>query len=78
MKSASIALALLVAGTTTAFAQTALDADGDGMVTLAELQAVYPDFSAEDFAQVDTDDDEMLNEDEMAVAVESGIIPAQE
>lgn len=78
MKSARIALALLVAGTTTAFAQTALDADGDGMVTLAELQAVYPDFSAEDFAQVDTDDDEMLNEDEMAVAVESGIIPAQE
>jgi len=78
MKSARIALALLVAGTTTAFAQTALDADGDGMVTLAELQAVYPDFSAEDFALADTDDDQMLSEDEMAVAIESGIIPAQE
>ncbi len=78
MKPARFALAVLLAGTTTAFAQDALDADGDGMVSLAELQAVYADFAEADFAEVDIDGDGLLNGDEMALATESGMIPAQE
>lgn len=78
MKPRILALTTFLTLPLTAFAQGSADADGDGIVTLAELQAVYPDFSVEDFALADTDDDEMLSEDEMAVAVESGIILAQE
>ena len=81
MKTASKTLALLLAGTTTAFAQDALDADndGDGMVSLAELQTLYGDLPeaslATDFDQVDIDGDGLLNDDEIALARESGIFP---
>ncbi len=78
MKTARFALAVLLAGTTASFAQDALDTDGDGLVSLAELQAVYADFAAEDFAQVDIDGDGLLNGDEMALATESGMIPTPE
>lgn len=78
MKSALVTLSAVLAGTTFAFAQGALDTDGDGMVSLDELRAVYAEFSDEDFAQVDIDGDGLLNGDEMALATESGIIPAQE
>lgn len=78
MKSARFALVIFLAGTTATFAQGTLDADGDGMVSMEELQAVYPDFTAEQFAEIDTDASGMLDETEVAVAIESGIIPAQE
>jgi len=81
MKTAATTLALLLAGTTTAFAQDAIEADtdGDGMVSLAELQTLYADTGeeglAEGFAQVDIDGDGLLNDDEIALARESGIFP---
>lgn len=81
MKTAATTLALLLAGTTTAFAQDAIEADtdGDGMVSLAELQTLYADTAeeglAEGFAQVDIDGDGLLNDDEIALARESGIFP---
>lgn len=78
MKTTRFTLAVLLAGTTTAFAQDALDSDADGMVSLAELQAVYADFAEADFAQVDIDGDGVLNGDELALARESGMVPAAE
>ena len=81
MKTTATTLALLLAGTTTAFAQdaTLADADGDGMVSLAELQDLYADVPeaglAEGFEQVDIDGDGLLNDDEIALARESGIFP---
>ena len=78
MKSAKIALALILLGGTAGFAQAALDADGDGLVTLEEILAVYPDASADDFATADIDSSGALDEDEMAIALESGLIPAAE
>ena len=78
MKSARVTLTALLAGTTFAFAQDGLDTDGDGLVSLDELRAVYTEFSDEDFAQVDIDGDGLLNGDEIALATESGMLPAQE
>jgi hypothetical protein len=78
MKSVQLALSILLVSGTGAFAQTALDADGDGMVTLEEVHALYPDVTAEDFAATDIDDDGMLTGYEVTLAVASGIIPAQE
>ncbi|MCB1338976.1 MAG: hypothetical protein KDK10_16495 [Maritimibacter sp.] len=77
MKSAFVALAILVAGTAGAFAASAMDTDGDGMVSLAEVQAVVADFTEEQFAGVDTNADGMLDEAELAAAVEAGVIPAE-
>jgi EF hand domain-containing protein len=78
MKSAQIALAILLASTSATFAQGALDADGDGMVTLTELQAMYPDFTQDAFTAADTDASGALDEAEFAAAVEAEIVPAQE
>ncbi len=85
MKSAPTTFALFFAGTTAAFtqafAQDAVDADadGDGMVSLAELQTLYVDMPearlSADFDLVDIDDDGLLNDDEIALARESGIFP---
>lgn len=63
---------------TAAFAATditTLDADGDGMVTMAEMQAAFPEFSDEAFAALDVSGDGMLDADEVAAAVEKGLMP---
>ena len=81
MKTTATTLAILLAGTTTAFAQEAIEADtdGDGMVSLAELKELYADIPetelAAGFEQVDLDTDGLLNDDEIALARESGIFP---
>lgn len=63
--------------TAPAFAQTDLDADGDGIVTLEEVQAVNPDITAEDFATMDTDGDGSLDADEVAAAQAAGLLAAE-
>ena len=85
MKNVLTTSAVLFAGTTAAFTQafagSALDgdADGDGFVSPAELQALYTELPAGDlaagFEQVDIDGDGLLNDDEIALARESGIFP---
>ncbi len=85
MKNTITTAALIFAGTTagftTAFAQDVLDGDtdGDGLVSLAELQALYTDMPEETlaagFAEVDIDQDGLLNDHEIALARESGIFP---
>lgn len=78
MKITQMAFAVVLAGTTAAFAQDVYDADGDGMVSLGELQAVHTDFTEEQFAEADTNGDGMLDADELAAASEAGIIPMME
>lgn len=78
MKTARLTLALLVAGTTFTSAQTTLDTDGDGMVSLAEAQAVYPDVTEDDFNQADMDADGFLNETELSMAYGLGLLPAND
>ncbi len=78
MKSARIALVILLAGATAGFAEGTYDADGDGMVTLEEIQVSMPDFTAELFAQADTNADGMLDAAELAAAADAGLLPAAE
>ena len=58
-----------------ALAQDAMDADGDGMVTMTEFQDAMPDAKAGTFSQADTDGDGALSADEIAAAQEAGTLP---
>lgn len=58
------------------WAQSAMDADGDGNVTLEELQAMYPDATADTFTSIDTDADGALSDAEIQAAVDAGILPS--
>lgn len=52
-----------------------LDLDGDGVVTLDEVQSVYPDLSTEIFLAADSNADGALDADELAAAEETGLMP---
>lgn len=58
------------------WAQTAMDADGDGNVTLEEAQAAYPDMTAETFAALDADGDGVLNATEVQAGIDAGTLPS--
>lgn len=78
MKSARIALVLIALGTTAAYAESMLDADADGLVTIEELQAVNPDATAEEFATYDVDASGALDAEELVAATDAGLVPAAE
>ena len=69
----AIAVALFAAP---AFALTVsdLDTDGDSQVSFTEVTVKYPSMSEEDFAEIDTSDDFVLDEAELAAALEAGMI----
>lgn len=52
-----------------------LDANGDGFVTMAELQAVMPEVSVDAFMEADTNADGALSKEEFTAAQEEGILP---
>ena len=51
------------------------DADGDGLVSLAELQVAMPEMSEEIFIAMDRDGRGALDAEEVAGAVEMGLLP---
>lgn len=69
---ATFATALIAPGF--ALAQSG-DTDGDGMVSMSEFQAAYPEASADVFSSVDTDADGALSDEEIAAAQEAGTLP---
>ncbi|MDO6481341.1 hypothetical protein [Shimia thalassica] len=48
------------------------DTDGDGMASFAELQLVYPFLTVSMFMDIDTNGDCLVDDEEMAIAVELG------
>ena len=61
---------------TAAIAEGLEDSDGDGMYSLEEVQAAFPDVTDDGFAIADTSGDGMLDADELAAAQDAGLIPA--
>lgn len=79
IKVAPVAFGLLLAATPALFAQDAgPDVDGDGMVSMEEFAAAYPDLTEDTFVLADTNADGMLDADEIAAAAEAGVLPATE
>lgn len=68
---ATFALAIVLPGV----ALAEMDANGDGAVTMSEFQEAYPDAEAGTFSALDTDADGALSEEEIAAAVEAGVLP---
>lgn len=62
-----------------AFAMSAgaaeLDANGDGLLSVSEVQAVYPDVTAEQFSAMDLNADGALDNEEIVAAQEAGVMP---
>ncbi|GFE51689.1 hypothetical protein So717_34420 [Roseobacter cerasinus] len=73
-KTAVASIVLLSA--TTAFAQLAADANGDGVLTIDEVQAAFPDITAESFSTMDLNADGALDEAEVQAAQEAGLMPS--
>ena len=64
---------------TSAFAQSGIadiDANGDGLLTLDEIQAIYPEIGADQFSQIDSNGDGAIDAVEMSAAQEAGLLPA--
>ena len=58
-----------------AVAATAVeDQDGDGVYSMEELAAAYPDITEEVFGIMDVDGDGAVDADELAAAQEAGLI----
>ncbi len=55
-------------------AQTITDTDGDGVYSLQELRAAFPDLTEKDFVAADRNGDGSIDMKELAVAVETGRI----
>ena len=49
-----------------------MDADQDGLYSLAELRTEYPDLTAAEYAALDTNQDEAVDADELAAAWADG------
>ncbi|MBD3663460.1 hypothetical protein H9Q16_05970 [Sulfitobacter sp. TSTF-M16] len=52
-----------------------LDANGDGLLSVTEVQAVYPDVTAEQFSAMDLNADGALDDSEVVAAEEAGVMP---
>lgn len=75
MKKLLIATAAsMVALSGLAVAQEVTDVDGDGVYSLEELVAVYPDLTPETFAVIDANGDGVVDSDELTAARESGTL----
>lgn len=68
------ATAAALAGFATAALAHEMDTDQDGLLTLAELQAEYPDLTEATYDAVDANADGAVDDDELAAAWESGIL----
>lgn len=55
---------------------TEVDANGDGLLSVTEVQAVYPDVTAEQFSAMDLNADGALDDGEVEAATEAGMMPA--
>lgn len=66
---------ILAALAVPALAATELDTDGDGLVTLDEAQAAYPEITPESFTEMDSNADGALDEEEVAAAQDAGKMP---
>lgn len=55
---------------------TEVDTNGDGLLSVTEVQAVYPEITAETYSTMDLNADGGLDATEVEAATEAGMMPA--
>jgi EF hand domain-containing protein len=55
-----------------------LDMNGDGVLTIDEIQAAFPEVTSDAFMAMDLNADGALDSDEATAAMEAGLIPAKD
>ena len=61
----------------TAFAHE-MDTDQDGLYSLKEMRTEYADLTEEQYAALDINNDEAVDAEELAAAIESGALPSMD
>ena len=81
MKKLTLIFAALSTAVTPALAMGAgaveVDANGDGLLTIGEVQAVFPSVTAESFSAMDANADGTLDDAEIKAAEEAGLLKAE-
>jgi len=72
------ALTLALPGLALAADFAAMDANGDGFITMSEFQQAMPEVPSEAFMEADANADGALSEEELAAAQEAGTLPSSE
>lgn len=75
MKTTAITLLTALAFTAPAWAAGEVDANADGVLTIDEVQAAFPEITAETFSAMDVNADGALDNDEIAAAQDAGVMP---
>ncbi len=79
-KLTTLTLAACVAVPSLVLAQAAseLDTNGDGVLTIDEVQASFPEVTSDAFTAMDLNADGALDVEEIAAAQEAGLMPPTE
>jgi len=75
MKTILLSATIITGLTVASFAATEVDANGDGMLTLDEVNTAFPDIKADAFSAMDVNADGVLDTSEVAAAQEAGLLP---
>ena len=78
MKKILLSAAITTGLAAASWASSDVDANGDGFLTLDEVQAIYPEITAETFSAMDANADGALDQTEVAAAQEAGLMPASD
>ena len=70
-----LASALVLPFAAQAADETAMDANGDGAVTMTEFNEAHPEAGAAIFAQIDVNADGLLSVEEVTAARADGVLP---
>ena len=55
-----------------------MDTDQDGLYSMAEMPTEYADLTEEQYDALDTNNDGAVDAEELAAAINSGVLPAME
>ncbi|MCF6233603.1 MAG: hypothetical protein L3J36_10990 [Rhodobacteraceae bacterium] len=66
---------IIIAGLSATSVAAQVDTNGDGILTLDEVNAAFPDIKAEEFSAMDANADGVLDNDEVAAAQDAGLMP---
>jgi EF hand domain-containing protein len=75
MKTTVLTILATLGLATASLASTAVDTNGDGMLTIEEVQAAFPEVGADTFSAMDVNADGALDSAEVAAAQEAGLMP---